>query len=318
MGAYVVRRMVAILLVLLAVSVVIFWITQILPGNVAYAILGQFATPEQVAAIQARLGLDRSIPVQYWSWISGVARGDFGNSMLMDRPVAPLILNAMANSMQLAVISMLLVTLIGIWSGVWSALHYQRFGDRVMSFLIFLSLAVPEFFWAIVSVMLFAGVLHWLPATGYAPFADGVGDWAAHLVLPVITLVAGLVPHVSRLTRSSMVETLRAQYIVAARAKGLTERRIVWHHALRNGLLPTITILAVDVGVLMGGIVVVETVFSYPGLGRLLIFAIEQKDIPVIQAGVLVITAVYAFANLGADILYTLLNPRIRYHATAD
>ena len=318
MAAYVAKRLAAILLVLLAVSALIFWITQILPGNVAYSILGQFATPDQIAAVEAKLGLDRPIIVQYGDWIGGVLRGDFGRSMLMDRPVAPLVLNAMGNSVQLAVISMALVTVIGIWSGVWSALRYGRLGDRVVSSLNFISLAIPEFFWAIVSLMLFAGLLRWLPATGYTSISEGVGPWASHLVLPVVTLVAGLVPHVSRLTRSSMVETMHAQYVVAARAKGLTESRIVWHHALRNALLPTITILAVDVGVLMGGIVVVETVFSYPGLGRLLIFAVEQKDIPVIQAGVLVITAIYAFANLGADILYSLLNPRIRYHGAAE
>ena len=318
MGGYLLKRLAMIGFVLLAVSALIFWITQILPGDVSYSILGQFATPEQVAAVRQRLGLDRPILVQYWDWISGVAQGDLGNSMLMDRPVAPLVLAAIGNSLQLAVVSMILVTIIGIWSGVWSALRYGGLGDRVMSSFTFLSLAIPEFFWAILSVILFAGVLRWLPATGYAPIADGAGAWAAHLVLPVVTLVAGLVPHVSRLTRSSMIETMRAQYVIAARAKGLSERRIVWHHALRNALLPTITILAVDVGVLMGGIVVVETVFSYPGLGRLLIFAIEQKDIPVIQAGVLVITAIYAFSNLGADLLYALLNPKVRYHAAAD
>ena len=178
-------------------------------------------------------------------------------------------------------------------------------------------ISVPEFFWAILVIMLFTGYLGWLPSTGYAPLADGFWNWVKHIILPVATLVSGLVAHVSRLTRSSMIETMQAKYIVAARAKGLRESVVIRRHALRNALVPTITVLAIDVGLLMGGIVVVETVFSYPGLGRLLIFAIEQKDLPLVQAGILTVTAVYALANLAADLLYAFFNPRIRYGRTA-
>jgi peptide/nickel transport system permease protein len=174
-------------------------------------------------------------------------------------------------------------------------------------------ISVPEFFWAIVVILLFAGYLGWLPATGYAPMSEGLWTWLRHIILPVATLVTGLVAHVARLTRSSMIETMQSQYVTAARAKGLPESVVIRRHALRNALVPTITVLAIDVGLLMGGIVVVETVFSYPGLGRMLIFAIEQKDIPVVQAGILTITAVYALANLAADLAYAFFNPRIRY-----
>jgi peptide/nickel transport system permease protein len=160
-------------------------------------------------------------------------------------------------------------------------------------------------------------MLGWLPATGYAPISDGVGPWFAHLVLPVSVLAVGLVAHVSRLTRAAMLEALRSRYVLMARAKGLTSRQVLWRHAAPNAMLPAITILAIDFGLLIGGVVVIETVFAYPGLGRLLIFAIEHHDLPMLEAGMLVLTTIYALANLAADISYALLNPRIRYTSAA-
>jgi peptide/nickel transport system permease protein len=166
-------------------------------------------------------------------------------------------------------------------------------------------------------VVVFASWLNWLPATGYAPSADGLLAWASHLVLPVIVLSIGLLAHVSRLTRAAMLEVLRSRYVLMARAKGMSERRVLWRHAVPNAMLPTITILAIDFGLLIGGVVVVETVFAYPGLGRLLVFAIEHRDLPLLQAGMLVLTTIYALANLAADLGYAALNPRIRYRTAA-
>ena len=177
----------------------------------------------------------------------------------------------------------------------------------------YLGVAVPEFFWGIIGIIVFARYLDWLPSGGQGDLSQGVLSWASHLVLPVLTLTFTLVAHVSRLTRSSMIDALRSQYVRNARAKGLSERRVVYGHALPNALMPTITVLAIDVGWLLGNIVVVEAVFSYPGIGRLLLFAIERHDLPLLQAGILLIAAVYCLANLGADLLYSAVNPKIRY-----
>jgi peptide/nickel transport system permease protein len=317
MIAYTLRRLVTVAAILAVMSVLIFAITQVMPGDVAHMIVGQFATDDQVRAVRGRLHLDDPVHLQYLRWAGALLHGDFGVSMMMDRPLGPLIGEAIVRSAVLAGLSIALVAAIGIWLGVYSGVRAGSRTDRFISVGSYFFISVPEFFWAILAIMLFTGYLGWLPSTGYAPLSDGFWNWVKHIILPVATLVSGLVAHVSRLTRSSMIETMQAKYIVAARAKGLPESIVIRRHALRNALVPTITVLAIDVGLLMGGIVVVETVFSYPGLGRLLIFAIEQKDLPLVQAGILTVTAVYALANLAADLLYAFFNPRIRYGRTA-
>ena len=313
MIAYTLRRLVMVAAILAVMSVAIFSITQILPGDIAQMIVGQFATDDQVRAVRMKLRLDDPGYVQYLRWAGGLLQGDLGVSMMMERPLGPIIGEAIARTAVLAGLSIVLVAVIGVWLGAWSGVHSGSKADRFISVGSYFFISVPEFFWAILAIMLFTGYLGWFPSTGYASLDEGVWNWARHIILPVATLVSGLVAHVSRLTRSSMIETMQAQYITAARAKGLSEGVVIRRHALRNALVPTITVLAIDVGLLMGGIVVVETVFSYPGLGRLLIFAIEQKDLPLIQAGILAVTAVYALANLAADLLYAFFNPRIRY-----
>ncbi len=313
MTGYILRRLLFAAFVIVAVSILVFGITALLPANVAYLILGQFAPPEQVRALEVRLGLLDPIRVQYWRWASSALTGDFGSSMLMERPVAPLIWEALLRSATLTLVSFVCIALIGIGLGVLAALNHGRPLDHAISLTTYLGIAVPEFFWSIVIIMLFAGYLGWLPASGYEPMSAGIGTWLHHLIAPVLTLVFGHLAHVSRLTRSSMLETLQSQYVTAARAKGLPERVVVLRHALRNALLPTITILALDVGRLMGGIVVIETVFAYPGLGRLLVFSIQQRDLPTLQAAIMVVAAVYALANLIADLLYAWFNPKIRY-----
>jgi peptide/nickel transport system permease protein len=310
---YVTRRLLLVVLVLVAVSILVFAITTILPGNVAYLILGPFAPPEQVKALEIRLGLNDPFVVQYWRWASHFLAGDFGQSMLMGRPVAPLVVEAMQRSLTLALAAFVLIAVVGVSLGVIAALRHNRPLDHAVSIATYLGIAVPEFFWAIVVILIFAAYLGWLPATGYEPLASGFAIWAKHLIAPTMTLVFAHLAHVSRLTRSSMIEVLRSPYVTAARAKGLPERVVVVRHALRNALLPTITVLALDIGRLIGGIVVIETVFAYPGLGRLLVFSIQQRDIPVLQAVILVVAAAYALANLAADLLYAWLNPKIRY-----
>ena len=315
MRAYILRRLAGVLGVVSAATVLIFGVIHLLPGNVAYAILGEFATPGAVAALQQKLGLNDPLPLQYWHWLSGVLQGDLGRSLTMDRPAGPVIAEALGHSAVLAGFAFVLVAVLGIGTGVYAASRQGRVADHVLGVVQLTFIAVPDFFWAILAILLFAAMLGWLPATGYAPLGDGVGAWAAHLVLPVLVLALGLVAHVSRLTRAAMLEALRSRYVLMARAKGLSGRRVLWRHAAPNAMLPAITVLAIDFGLLIGGAVVIETVFAYPGLGRLLVFAIEHHDLPLLQAGMLVLTAVYALANLAADLLYAALNPRIRHAA---
>jgi peptide/nickel transport system permease protein len=317
LAAFLLRRLVGLLGVLLGMSVLIFGIIHVLPGNVAYSILGEFATPAAVAQLEAKLGLNDPLPVQYWRWLDAMLHGDLGMSIVMNRPAASLIGEALGRSALLAGLAFGLIAAGGISLGLYAATHRGRASDKVLTLAQFVLIAVPEFFWAILAVLVFASWLNLLPATGYAPFHAGVADWAAHLVLPVLVLSFGLVAHVSRLTRSSMLEVLDSRFVLAARARGLPERRVLWRHALPNALLPAITVLAIDAGLLIGGIVVVETVFAYPGLGRLLVYAIERHDLPLLQVGMMVVTAIYALANFVAELLYAALNPRIRVAGAA-
>jgi peptide/nickel transport system permease protein len=317
MIGYVIRRLLAIIAILVLMSALIFTVTQVPSGNVAYVIAGQFATPDVVAAIEQKLGLGDPYYIQYWRWASGLLVGDLGRSLVMDRPVAPLIADALAASAVLAATSFVCVAIFGIALGIIAAVRQNRLIDQTVSIFTYLGISVPEFFWGIVLIIVFARYLGWLPTGGAGDPSAGLAQRAAHLVLPTATLTFTLIAHVARLTRSSMIETLRSQYVRNARAKGLPERIVITRHALRNALMPTITVLAIDIGWLIGGIVVVEAVFAYPGLGRLLVFSIERHDLPLIQGTILIIAAIYCLANLGADLLYAFVNPKIRYGSAA-
>jgi peptide/nickel transport system permease protein len=317
MLAYILRRVVYILFTLALISVIVFAITQILPGNVAKMILDQYATPDSLRALEAKLGLNDPYHVQYWRWASQFLRGDLSNSLIMDQPIGPILWPALGRSAILALFSIVAVTVLGLGLGIVAAVRHNRPVDHAVSVFTFLGISVPEFFWGIVLMLLFAGYFRWLPAAGYVPLADGFWPWLSHLLIPVATLTFTLLAHVSRLTRSSVLEELQSSYVRTARAKGLPERVILVRHALRNGLLPTITVLALDVGWLIGGIVVVETIFAFPGVGRLLMFAIQRRDLPLLQVTILIVTSVYCLANLAADLLYAYVNPRIRYGRAA-
>jgi peptide/nickel transport system permease protein len=310
---YIARRVAWIATTLVVLSVLIFAITQTLPGSVAQVIAGQFATPDAVAAIAAKLGLNDPFYLQYGRWANSVLHGDLGRSLIMERPIAPVLMEALANSAVLAIVAFVLVAALGIGLGVIAAIRQNGPLDHGVSLFTFLGISVPEFFWGIVLILVFSRWLQLLPAGGAAEPGSGLRAMAAHVALPSATLAFALIAHVSRMTRSSMLGVLKSQYIRNARAKGLPEHVVILRHALRNALLPTITVLAIDVGWLIGGVVVTETVFAYPGLGRALIFSIERHDLPMIQASILVIAAIYCGANLVADLLYAFFNPRIRY-----
>lgn len=317
MATYVANRLTYIGLILIVVSLLVFAITQVLPGNVARMILDQYATEESLRALEEKLGLNDPYVVQYWRWAGSLLRGNLGTSLIMEQPIGPILWPALQRSAILALLSLVSVTILGIGLGVVAAVRHNRPVDHAVSVFTFLGISVPEFFWGIVLMLVFARYLRWLPASGYAPLDTGAWTWLSHLLVPAATLTFTLLAHVSRLTRSSLLEILQSPYVRAARAKGLPERVVLIRHALRNGLLPTITVLALDTGWLIGGIVVVETIFAFPGVGRLLMFSIQRRDLPLIQASILVVTSVYCFANLAADLLYAYLNPRIRYGRTA-
>lgn len=316
MGGYLARRVLYMAFTLWLVTLIVFCVTHLLPGNVAVMILGQYQNVEQLRALEAKLGLNDPLPVQYWRWLRGILHGDLGDSVVMERPVAPILWERIERSAPVALAALLVTALAGIVLGTVAAVHENRPVDHVASIVSFLGISVPEFFWGIVLILVVSGYFELLPSSGWvAPTKDPLG-WLARLVLPVLTLALTLVAHTSRLTRSSMLDVLRSQYVRAARARGLSERSVVYRHALRNALLPTVTVLAGNFGWLMGGLVVVETVFAFPGLGGLLVFAIQQRDIPLVEAAIVVIAGFYAVANLAADVTYTYLDPRIRYSGT--
>ena len=312
--SYLLERLVYIIVTLFVISAIIFGVTMILPGNAAVMILGEYATPDALAAVEKKLGLDLPFYQQYFNWISGILAGDFGKSLTMDQPIAPLLLFRLKNSAILAGLSLLVVIFIAIPLGVWASLRQNSPPDRVIQLGSYLGISIPEFATATLLVLFFAGPnLSLFPAGGFAPFSDGVLNALHHLVLPTTTLIIVLIAHIMRQTRSEMIEVMHANYVRAARLKGLGERAVIFKHALRNALLPTVTVLAADIGYLMGSVVVVEEVFAYPGLGRLIIYAIGNRDIPLLQAGTLMIASIYALSNFAADLIYAWLNPKIRY-----
>lgn len=313
MTLYIVQRLAAVIGVIALMSVLVFLATHALPASIAEVMLGQYATPETVAALEAKLGLTRPLMTQYWEWASGVLQGDLGRSLAMEVPIAPVLWSALGRSAVLGAAAMLVVTALGIALGVVAAVRRGRIVDHLASGFAIVGLSVPEFFWGLLLILLFGSYLRLFPTSGYGTLEQGVGSYIAHLALPVATLAIGLLAHVARLTRSSMLEALDTDYVKAARTRGLPERAVVLRHALRNALLPTITVLAQDVGLLIGGIVAVETIFAYPGIGRLLVYALERHDLPLMEAAILVLTAVQCLANLAADLLYAAFNPQIRY-----
>ncbi len=313
MLAYTLTRLVYLALVLAVMSVLIFLVTQAMPGDVASMIAGQFASKEVVDAIAVKLGLDQPLIVQYGQWAAGILRGDLGRSLVLEQPIAPILMEALARSLVLAVVALAVVAVVGIGLGVLAAVQRGKPADQLVSGISYLGIAVPDFFWAIVLVLIFGSYMKLLPTGGYAPISDGFLPWASHLVLPVITLVLMLLARIARLTRSSMIDVLQTNYVKFARAKGMPESVVILRHALKNALLPTITVLAIDFGLILGGVVVIETIFSYPGMGRLLLFAIQRHDLPLIQATILVVSAAYCLANLTADLLYAYVNPKIRH-----
>ncbi len=312
MARWLARRLAFAAYTLLVVAVLVFGITQVLPADAAVTLLGENATPAALAAVRARLGLADPAWVQFWHWASALAWGDFGTSMRTGEPVAPMLLLALGRSLLLAALSLTLVLLIAVPLGLAAALRRGGAIDLLAGLVSYVGVSLPEFVTGTLLLIVLADRLHWLPATGYVAFADDPADALRHLVLPVLTVSAILVAHVSRMVRSETIDVLHSDYVRAARMRGLAPAAVVFGHALRNALLPVVTIVALDVGYLLGGIIVVEEIFALPGIGRALIAAIQSRDLPTIQAGAMLMAATYAAVNFLADCAYLLLDPRIR------
>jgi peptide/nickel transport system permease protein len=311
---YVARRTLSIGLVLVLISLIVFVAIHVLPGSAATLILGEYATPESLRALERDMGLDRPFALQYAAWVGDVVTGDWGYSLAMKQPVTVIVGLRLRNSALLAGFALVAVALIAVPLGTLAALRRGRWLDLAILTGSYIGISVPEFVTGMVLILVFAGPsLHLFPTGDYAPLAAGLRTWLSHLVLPALTLTLVLLAHVLRQTRSGLVEVLQSAYVRTARLKGATERRVVARHALRNGLLPAVTVIALDLGYLMGGIVVVEEVFAYPGMGRLILYAIQNRDVPLLQVSILIVAATYAFANFAADLAYAWLDPRIRY-----
>ena len=312
--AYLLRRLFAVVLVLWIVTIAVFTITMILPGNAAIMILGEYATPDQVTALEDRLGLKRSFPVQYFEWLSNLLQGDFGMSLRLSVPVSEVVGSAFANSALLAATALLAVTVIAVPLGMLAALKRGTRADLGISLVAYVGTAMPEFVTATLLLVIFAGPsLALLPAGGFTPPGESLQGFFAHVILPAGTLGLILTAHIARQVRSEMSDVLASDYIRAARLKGLRERRVIRRHALPNSMAPAVAVISLDIGYLLGGIIVVEEIFAWPGLGRLLIYALENRDLPVIQAITLLLAMVYALSNLLSDLVIAALDPRVRY-----
>lgn len=299
--------------VLVAVSLLVFAVTELLPGNVVTMILGTDATPEDVARLERLMGLNDPPVMRYAHWASGVVRGDFGESLRMQRPIGPVLADRLANSLVLAGAAFLIVALGGIALGLVTALKEGSRTDRTLSAIAVVGTSLPEFVTGTVLVLLFAGGLfRILPPSGYEGFKAGPVDAFIHLILPAISLAVILTAYVGRVTRTSVIDTLRSDYVRTARLKGLPASTVVVRHVLPNALVPTVTVLFMNLGWMFGGIVVVEEIFVFPGIGRLMLFGISERDWPVIQACAIVIASVYVIGNLVGDVLVLAINPRLR------
>jgi peptide/nickel transport system permease protein len=310
---FVIRRTVLGLLTLLLVSVIVFAATQVLPGDPARAILGRNATPESLATLRQQLNLDRPVVAQYTDWLGGLLTGDFGQSLAANQPVTELLGKRIENSAVLMLLAALVSIPLAIAIGSVAARRRDRPFDHVTSIVSLALAALPEFVVAIGLVVLFGTtVFQVLPAVSLIPPEDRAWSHLKELVLPVTALVLTVSPYVARIMRASMVDVLESDYVEMARLKGLPERMVLWRHALPNGIAPAIQVIALNLAYLAGGIVLVEFVFGYPGIGGAFVDAVSNRDIPVVQALAILIAAVYVFLNLCADIATILVSPRLR------
>ena len=313
MGGILVRRLCSALPIMLIVSLITFGMIHMIPGDPAIAIAGISATAEQIANIRHDLGLDQPVFTQLWRWYANLLTGDLGRSLLLGQPVVHVMLQRLPVTLALSAYALVLTLIIGLVSGIVAALKQNTWVDQAAMVLAMLGISVPNFYLGLLMIILFAVDLRWLPTGGYIAFTSDPLGWLATSTMPAISqalLLAGLL---ARITRSTMLEVLRQDYIRTARAKGLPNRQVVLKHALANALIPITTVVGIIVSLLISGSVVTETLFSIPGIGQLLTQAVLNRDYPMVQGGLLITTALLVLVNILVDVCYALLDPRVRY-----
>ncbi|HZH07342.1 MAG TPA: ABC transporter permease [Lautropia sp.] len=313
MWTYIARRIAAVVPVLLIVALIVFLMLRLTPGDPAAVIGGDSATTADIAKIRESLGLDRPMVAQFFIWIGNMLTGDFGDSFFYKRPVATLIADRIEPTLALTVTTITLATLLAVPMGTLAAYRQGSWIDRgVMAFSV-LSFSVPVFVIGYCLIWLLSVKLGWFPVQGYQPIANGFGGFIHRLILPTLSLATIYIALIARMTRTSVLEVLNEDYVRTARAKGLPELKVVLGHALRNAAVPIVTVIGVGIALLIGGVVVTESVFNIPGLGRLTVDAVLARDYPTVQAVILLFSVAYVLVNLVIDLLYTVLDPRIRY-----
>ena len=314
MTQYIIRRLIQSLFIIWGCATLVFFMLRAIPGDPVIQMLGPEYTPEAAAALRTKLGLDQPLLVQYTRWIGNVLRGDLGGSIASGETVAEAIGSGLPKTLSLAALSFLIAIVIALPTGVVAALKRNSLFDYIASVVAFVGVSMPSFWFGIILILIFAVNLRWLPAIGYSEIGeDGVWAWLQRLILPSLAIGAGYSAILMRFVRAGLLEVLGSDYVRTARAKGVRERAVVLRHALRNALIPVVTVIGIQLALLLSGTVVVETVFSIRGIGRILVGAIFDRDYPIVQGVILLIAVIFVLANLIVDIVYTFLDPRIHY-----
>jgi len=313
MGGIIIRRLGSALPILLIVSLITFGMIHMIPGDPASAIAGLSATPEQIANIRHELGLDQPLLTQLWRWYGGLLHGNLGRSLLLGQPVVQVTMLRLPITLALSAYALVVTLAIGLISGIVAALRQNTWIDQVAMVFAMLGISLPNFYLGLLMIIVFAVELRWLPTGGYVALSDDPLGWLATSTMPAISLALLLAGLLARITRSTMLEVLRQDYIRTARAKGLPNRLVVTKHALANALIPITTVVGIILSLLISGSVVTETLFSIPGIGQLLTQAVLNRDYPMVQGGLLITTAMLVLINIGVDVCYAALDPRVRY-----
>ena len=314
MTAYIIRRLIQMIPVVVLAAALVFTIFRLVPGDPVQVMLGPNPRPESVEAMHRKYGLDKPIPVQFVIWLGKAVRGDLGTSFINEQSVVSLVLEKVPATLELAILGMLLGSLIGIPAGLVSALTQDSWVDMIARVFSLFGFCTPRYWLGILLMLLFSLTLDWLPPAGYVPLSENVGENLRRVIMPVITLALPIAAEQMRFLRSSMLEVVRQDYVRTAHAKGLRERTVVLRHALKNALIPFLTIVGLQLGFSLGGSVIVETVFAWPGIGLLTIHSITVRDYAVVQGVVMFSAIAFLVVNLLVDILYTFLDPRITYN----
>jgi peptide/nickel transport system permease protein len=311
--SYLLKRLMAAIPVLFVVSVMVFLFLRMIPGDPATAMLGRDASVQEIEAVRLKMGLDRPLPVQYATWLGKALHGDLGLSVISGRSISRSILERLPHTMALAFLAIAIAIAIAIPSGVIAAVKQNTFTDRAVMLFSLLGVSLPSFWVGILFIIFFSVQLRWFPSSGYVSIYENVFQGLRYLLLPAVSLALVMAAVSARMARSAMLDVLRQDYIRTARAKGLGRWAVVVRHGLKNAMIPVITVIGLDFGWLLGGTVVIETVFGIPGMGRLVVYSILNRDYPVVQGVILYMAIIYMLVNLLVDFIVTLMNPRIRY-----